>query len=719
MVGFLLALAQVVNGDNTGLALQPTLAQHPDGSVTVVWNSYRQGRERVFARTLGRPAVQLSAGPGVYYQPVVVPGWTFWMRRAGAGWEVVGRRLRDGVWEPLAVLGREALAPAAVEVGSRVVLAWEDHSRQPQRIQYRVWDGERWGEASVAGEGYRPALAATRQGEVWLFWDAYDGQEYGVWGARLGETGKRLSEPGRDCLKATAAPLGRSGVAVAWVSTRDVAGGGVLDHWDTVQVATFGDVADLRHGLLPRIEPKPSHMRGYAGRRRHPMLAADGDGVWLLWERKAIHDGPSDTTGQLCGRRYDGARWSDPVLLHEGLVDYRVGEVRGGRLTVLGKDIHHYYSIVEVDLAAGRPLPPPGDWPGWAPVRLPRGEAPARRSVEVDGKKYYLYWGDLHVHTELTPDAEGEVDEMIHWARDRARLDVLVNAENDANSWMNNNPQGAFRDHLLAQGEYEMGVYLARRYTEHGRFLVLPGWEWSSRTDDNRPNHRTVIFAGEDAPIVRHPENGNNFAELCDVVEAAGGVLLTQHEAYRLVKRPCDTNIEVASGWGVFINQPAKIHADLAAGFRVGFVATGDAHRRNPGAGGGLTGIYATELAPQAIVEALRERRVFATNGSRMALDARAHGKFMGQDVITDGPVELTLRVASPRPVVRAVLLRDGDEVHVARGPEARWVDRPSRGFHWYYWRVELEGASSQYPGNMKAAEGHLGWSSPHRVVVR
>jgi hypothetical protein len=33
-------------------------------------------------------------------------------------------------------------------------------------------------------------------------------------------------------------------------------------------------------------------------------------------------------------------------------------------------------------------------------------------------------------------------------------------------------------------------------------------------------------------------------------------------------------------------------------------------------------------------------------------------------------------------------------------------------------WRIELEGASPDLPGNMKVAEGHLAWSSPHRVHV-
>ncbi len=104
-------------------------------------------------------------------------------------------------------------------------------------------------------------------------------------------------------------------------------------------------------------------------------------------------------------------------------------------------------------------------------------------------------------------------------------------------------------------------------------------------------------------------------------------------------------------------------------------------------------------------------------------MGSRVNGVFMGRDVKTSGPVELTLTAESPlKPIVRAVLLRDGDEIHVEQGAgrklEAKHADEPGTGFHWYYWRIEIEGESPNYPGNIKVAEGHLGWTRPHRVRV-
>ncbi|MCX6634365.1 MAG: hypothetical protein NT090_04640 [Acidobacteria bacterium] len=49
---------------------------------------------------------------------------------------------------------------------------------------------------------------------------------------------------------------------------------------------------------------------------------------------------------------------------------------------------------------------------------------------------------------------------------------------------------------------------------------------------------------------------------------------------------------------------------------------------------------------------------------------------------------------------------------------EVNHADRPGTGYHWYYWRIELEGQSPDYPANIKVAEGPLAWTSPHRVAV-
>jgi hypothetical protein len=739
----------VVNPGHDGLPLAPAFDLQSDGAPRFIWNTYRDHFERLRTTAIrdgGRSRTQtLSAEDGAFWKPAYLAdgessGWAVWQTLEAGEWRVAARRLEDGFWLPIEKLsapGGNALTPAAAIAAGRLYVAWEDHGVEPQQIALRTPDGRTQRISQPDKACYRPAIAAAGDGRVGMAWDCYEDDTYAVYFAEIADgrasTSLRLSGNRRS----TDPSLWTDGERwfAIWIAEDDVEGQGALDQWHYVEAAWRRgrewsrpeEIADLAHSLLSRIEPEVGPIWGFAGRRLEPLIITyEGEPV-VLWERKTTHDGRSTEPAELLAA---GGPWREPVRLHSGLVQYTVpgaGQVRERRLTVAGFDPMHSLYVQELDLQQSFPGAARLELTGWKTTELPRAgwgyAAGERPSVEIGGVKHYLWWGDLHVHTGLTADAEGEVDELMHYARDKAKIDVVVMQENDAASWLNHNPQGAYRGQVLTESEYALSVYFSRRYTEPGRFVALAGWEWSDRTDDGKSNHRTVIFPGEETPLVRHTEE-DDFELLCDKVEAAGGVMNTQHPDYRLVDRPCDANIEVAAGWGVYINQPEKIHADLSAGFKVGFIATSDGHRRNPGVGGGLTGFWAPELTPAAMVDALAEHRVYATNGSRVVLHATANGAFMGGDAVAaDGAVALELRADAPRPILRAVLIRDGDEIRSFEGAgkrlETSYTDRPGAGFHWYYWRVEMEGESPDWPANIKVAEGHLAWTSPHRVIVR
>jgi hypothetical protein len=247
-------------------------------------------------------------------------------------------------------------------------------------------------------------------------------------------------------------------------------------------------------------------------------------------------------------------------------------------------------------------------------------------------------------------------------------------------------------------------------------------WD-SQRWAGSYPDHRTVIYPPAGGPVVRHPEVGNDILKLYEAVADSGGVTCTQHHTWDLVGHPVEVGVEVTSGWHLYIRDPARLHRALDAGHRVGLVANGDSHRRCPGLAGALTGIYAEALTPGAILDALRDRRVYATNGSRIVLDSRANGSIMGCEVSApDGRVEIVLSVVGTRPIVRATLLRDGEEVKTFEGRGTRKLsavyedENLSTGTHWYYWRIVQEGEAPAYPGNVEVARGPLAWSSPHWV---
>jgi hypothetical protein len=761
-----------------------------DGEFWHAWHGYREGQDQVLARnanaeglpstlhrlseegaTHGPPAISVN-GQG---QVVVV-----WATKIKGRWQVVRRSLQDGKWlatQSISDLGEDSIQPTVLSMADgRFVVAWSSCRDRQWRIRGCYLTADKASltadfSPASGGAAFRPALV-EHAGEVWAFWDRYQRPNYAVVGRviapRLGEV-ERVSPAEEYCLTPTALSHD-SGLHVAWLRKADVIGGpGVVSQWHTLHAAVrrasdwqqlvTSDgrtvAAELTHGLMAKIDPSPVPTGGYLGSRVRPMLLADENRVWLLWERKVDHRGSTPkVTGELIGRPSANGMWETPVVITAGHVDYRLAssqaangelKVTASRLPAKGLRI---YETQTVNLREARGFTQ-DQWTGWRPVDLTlQAEPSPRQTISVGEKTYHLFWADLHCHNGLTADAEGEPDEMHFYARDRAGLDVVAFTNND------------FYNVPLTQYEFELGHLLANRFTQFAGngarldgsrpdgtrpFLSLPGFEWTSRIPGvasaslsdsgnwlppyrNRsfPNHRSVIYPPTGGPLVHFTEVGNDIERLNAAVEKAGGITLSQHNAFKLSAHSVEVGMELTSGWSNYISsRPQLFHKPLSGGARLGFTANGDTHRRAPGLSGALTGIFAEELKPAAILESLRERRCFATMGSKIFLDSRANEAMMGQDVVADNQtVELRLRAVAPRMITRAELVRDGEVVHTAVGngttelTVAFFDEQLSRGEHWYYWRVTQAKAAPVLPGNLMAAQGHLAWSSPHWVMV-
>jgi len=767
----------VINAEGDTYDSHPSAVVLKDGATWIAWHAYHHDNDQVLTRRIDadgtqRPIHVVSGQGKVQGPPTVVAGApdslsVVWTAKIGDRWQVLSRNLSGGEWSAIVTLSdaeSDAIYPAAATVGDgKIIVAWSGFCEDHFRICFRVLDHGKWQEplaiSSTDCDAYRPALVADADDAVWVFWDQYKDRKYAVCGRKvLPEVGpaEQVSPEDRHCLTPTAIATGQS-LYVAWLRKADVIGGpGAISQLHTLEMAIRRDsewemitdsegnetAAELTYGLMAKIAPTPLATGGYTGRRTVPMLLDDGDDVWLLWERKADHRGSTPhVVGELLARPMRGQRWGEPVVLHQGRVDYHLAKpplATDGKFVFLASALprqnRRIYHRLIGDVNKTTPFEQ-DQWIGWQPVDLPiESEMTERREIQLGGKTYKLFWADPHCHSGLTADAEGEPDELTHYARDRAMLDVVVFTENDF-----------IYDIPLTGYEYELGNLFARVYSQDGHFVSLPAYEWTSRVPGdptvkisdpstwtvpykNRSfaNHRSVIYPPTGGPAVRYPEIGNDIARLNQAVEAAGGVTLTQHPMFRVTGHKVEVGLEVVAGWGSYIvRRPKSFHEPLNQGFRLAFIASGDSHRRAPGLSGGLTGIYAEELTTEAILDGLRNRRCYATNGSRMFLDSRANDAFMGAEAKAEqGKVTLTLRAIGTRPIVSVHLIRDGVEVKEFDGNGNRefaveYEDSGlSKGTHWYYWRVAQERPASDLPGNVMVAHGHLAWSSPHWVVV-
>ena len=767
----------VVNPAGATYDSHPAAVVYPDGTTWVAWHAYRNSRDQVLLRRVAADGklgqIQTVSNQGVAHSPPQLVQsdqshlWVIWSAHIAGRWSIQARRFKQGRGEPPVTVSSQemdAIYPAAVKVDQRQLLvAWSGFQSGRFRIYGRLRQGDAWQDTEALSpatdDAYRPALSAGSSGNLWLFWDRYRQPRYAIMGRQLlPQTGpvEMISAADRHALCPTALATDQ-GLHVAWVDKQDVMGGpGVVSQMHTLRVAHHTPSgwklvrdesgraagAELTQGLMAKIEPLPVATGGYLGRRTAPMLVEKGSAVWLLWERKTDHRGSTpNVVGDLLGRPIRNGQWQEPVLLHQGRLDYHLAhgsQPQPHQLIALASELprqqRRVYHRQLIDVKKTKPFVQQS-WPGWKPAKLPlESEMTKRAQLAVGKRRYQLYWADMHCHSGLTADAEGEHDELMVYSRDRGRLDVVVFTNNDF-----------IYDVPLTQYEYVLGNFFASCFSKSRRFISLPGYEWTSRVpgvagaldsdsanytwpykNKSYPNHRSVIYPPTGGPAVRYHEVHNSIDTLNKAVSRAGGITFTQHDRFRTSGHAVEVGMELTSGWRNYIARvPDLFHDPLKAGARLGFVANGDTHRRAPGLSGALTGIYASELTVEAIFEALRNRRCFATNGSRILVDARANGIFMGQDVMLNGDVvNLTLHSIGTRPIVSAVLIRDGEEIKRFSGNGKREIklsyrdQKLSSGTHWYYWRISQAQDAPVLPGNMMAAYGHLAWSTPNWVIV-
>ena len=425
--------------------------------------------------------------------------------------------------------------------------------------------------------------------------------------------------------------------------------------------------------------------------------------------------GPTHTTeGVLCGRKLVNGDAGPVLEVGRGPRYYVPCGIEDGRLWVTGR-VDPGTSIEDVglsafDLEAAHRLEEEGEWQDWKTVLVRESRPEPRYFIglnEDGGKPCHLYWADMHVHTGFSADAEGHMDELIAYARDKAALDCVVFQDNDKYQLS------------LTDSEYESYLSYLGHFSEEERFLLYPGFEWTY--NPSVPNHRTIVGHDAGFPLLRHSEAGADpMTALMDHAERHGALSHPHHEGWDLTDSPAETNVEVCSGWRVHMLDPEylrKVHALLAADRRIGFFGGSDNHRRNPGMGGGLTGIYAEELTRDAIFEALRRHRCFATDGCRLSAALWVNGAFIGEEVTATGPPEIRWEVQLTSPPASVQLIRDGLAIrkwHVRDGHASGTCEdtdcRP--GKHFYYLAVEESRPWSHSPTNLAVARGPHAWTS-------
>jgi len=339
--------------------------------------------------------------------------------------------------------------------------------------------------------------------------------------------------------------------------------------------------------------------------------------------------------------------------------------------------------------------------------------------------RYQLYWADLHIHGNLS-DGTGTPQDIYHYARNVARLDVSALTEHDHWGYLplEDNDAG-----------WRAVRRTAERYNQNGRFVTFCGYEWTNWTW----GHQHVLFADcGDAVIWSWCNKKSNdplklwkrLAGLdCITIphHPGGGPVPTCWKYYDPTFQPV---VEVVSVHGISerMGQPGGIYAPeasgmvqsaLARGYRLGMIGSGDTHDGHPALGTpdmpppGLAGIYAEDLTGQAILDAVRTRRVYATNGCRAILRFHSGRTPMGGVIALHdraAPRRFQITIVGDAPIAQVTMVKNNRDV----------ADLPGDGFLFSRsWQDTAPAESGDYYyARIGQIDGGMIWSSPIWVEV-
>lgn len=685
---------------------RPTAAFDAEGRAWVAYARAQDGAVAVWChrhdgtRWSAPELVSTTAHPSFNQELVSLPGGGMqvcWQGRQDDRFTIFTRRWTGQAWSPTLPVSHVDdgnvwdPAVAALPDGS-LAFAWTEYRDGSYRVSHRVLDpGGRLGPVRPlsAGSDYalHPSLAVTTDGAVWCAFDVLTVHGHGGSGPTrlrpVRDLGQRPAyrgmRPSGDFVPPELLPEVAAAIRVVRIGDDHLseAAGVLAQGLDVVPSALPKLVADGRGGLhvayrihrrLPlmtyywEVATQSLGARGWGA----PTTYAGSDGGAEEVTVAGLPDG-ARIAWQSDGRLERGLTWSEgfggrecPHLLeHHGDVIWHgmhgPGVLRTAVLAAGSGPAAEATVRAHIDLAAGSERREDRRW---------LGAERSRRTVQVAGTDYTLFWGDLHRHSlvsRCTAGDEPSLEDFYRYSWDVCEYDF----------W-------AVTDHSENSSAYQWwGIQkIADLFRVDGRFTPLYGFEWTGMT-----GHQNVIFGdvARGAPIYSAYAAGSTtpdglWANLrkdrdypaITIPHHPGSAMVPFDWDYydpdlmRLVEvfQACRGNYEFDGCFRQYSDGtlPGTFVVDgLRRGHRYGLIASSD-----HGHGASYVGAYAERLDRAGIFDALQARRVFAATTRGVVADLRIGDTFMGGETALAGPLEISAFAQGYTDLARVDLVRNG-----------------------------------------------------------
>ncbi len=300
--------------------------------------------------------------------------------------------------------------------------------------------------------------------------------------------------------------------------------------------------------------------------------------------------------------------------------------------------------------------------------------------VLVSAQTYNVYFGDMHSHTwysdgnkdQDTNTYKKPVARAITYARDVANnMDFLGVSEHNHNESLN-----------MKMGYWRSGGVEADSVNQDGTFVGFYGQEWGVISQGGHAMiYGTKKLFGWNTGIFDVFVAKGDYASLYDSVKKYngwmylahpqatdfGGIFSTYHASWDSVVQ----GVAVRSGPALTANYTetaglgtqyeVRYHDLLRLGYHVAPCANQDNHYTSYGmVNQQRTAVLATSLTQANILDALKNRRAYATEDHNLELRFESGAHQMGEIYTTSGNVPLRVKVADPGETFASITIRYG-----------------------------------------------------------
>ena len=758
---------------------EPAIAKLPNGDIAVAWVGYRDRGDRVFLRRLSGGAwsapEEVSPSAGDFFRcSLAVDGQgglhVFWAAREATKWDVWERVSSNGSWgNPVRVSaeGSNTFHRAASAGNGDVLAVWQSFRGANSDIWGRRWRNGSWGEARQISESpandWEPFVAAGANGSGAVVWDSYDKGNYDVFvrtftADDMGPIQQLTTSP-RFQAHATAAvdPQGRAWVA--WDESGTNWGkdqgylitpplGTPLHQERTLRIAMW----DGAKWQEPKKKLEPYYVYQLYPNFENPQIAFDAKGMLNVlfrhWTRKNAYGIGSPQMWENFVTRFDGERWTRPApLAHSaGSIEKRPAMARdnAGDLhavwmtddrpfqTMIPQNAEVYYA--KLGSAAA---PPAYGADQFVPFTEPFAEeipihptevedvkAIREHVVDAGAKKYKIYRGDMHRHTDVSQDFkyDGSLLEVYRYALDAAGFDYIVPTDHQL---------GFDQEFTWWQDEK-----LKDLFHVPGRFVPLFGYERSV----NFPNgHRNVIFAkrgtrtlpvapderrgqtrtgpilfpyleandGISMPHSSGTAQGTDFADNDPEVEPLLEIFQGYRASYEYMDAPLAASPQRLREQRSGFNPLGYYWDALAKGYKMGVQASSDHWSTHIS----YAMIVAEDFTRESMFEAIKKRHAYgATDNIILDFQAETPGgeRYIMGDIIDSSPDQaptLNIKAIGTDRIKQLVIIKN-QQIIYERRPNADSITLRYRD-------ADFKPGSNYYYIRVLQNNGMVAWSSP------